>query len=182
MKKRNYFGLLLILGLLIALAPIGIVTAAAQKEAICHLDEYGVYHLIHVSASSLPAHMGHGDAAPEMVVPEQPGYVFSDACAFELNVSGHWTGHSGLAGNMIYTFEMDLIQLSDRTVTGTIVYTNYPATRTVTGEMLGSVLTITTEDASYWATVSGTASGVFYDGYGIDSGGYAVQLEAWREN
>ncbi len=179
MKTKKILGLSIIMALLIAIVPMSSVFAGTAKLAVCHIDEFAVYHLITISESAFPAHVAHGDSSPGDQYPGKPGYEFSDACTQEARLlTGHWTGSSGLVGSLNYTFYMDLVQAEDGTVTGTIVYTNYSATRTVTGNLVGSTLTIKTADAGYWATVSGTATGIHFYGTGTDSMGQNVALEA----
>lgn len=64
------------------LAPVGAGNAAVAKTAICHFDaEGGVYKLITVADPALRAHLlHHADGRQRGEVPDQPGYVFNDAC------------------------------------------------------------------------------------------------------
>ncbi len=65
------------------LASIGAASGApVGKTAICHLDaSSGVYYSITVADPALYAHLQHhGDGFPRGAVPDQPEYVFNDAC------------------------------------------------------------------------------------------------------
>jgi hypothetical protein len=81
------------------------LAAPAEKVDICHLDEYGTYHLINVSGNAVPAHVAHGDGFPGGPVPGMPGYEFGEDCqpesapilvvSSQLNFSGTgWGGWS----------------------------------------------------------------------------------------
>jgi len=158
-----------------------VIAAPGTKVDVCHYDkDSGTFIKINISDNAWDAHIAHGDAAPGEPVPTMPGYKFDSECVPVpiLDVTGHWTGRSGLVGNLAYTFYMDLVQASDGSVTGTIVYTNYSATRTVTGNLIGDTLTITTADASYWATVSGTTTNTYFYGTGTSSSGQNVAFQA----
>lgn len=160
-----------------------VIAAPGTKVDVCHYDkDSGTYRKINISDNAWDTHIAHGDAAPGEPVPTMPSYKFDSECVPVpiLDVTGRWTGRSGLVGNLAYNFYMDLAQASDGSVTGTIVYTNYSANRIVTGNLVGNILTITTADASYWATVSGTASNSYFYGTGTDKNGSNVALEAWK--
>jgi hypothetical protein len=55
------------------------------KVDLCHRTGNGRYHLITVSIDAQPAHIAHGDGAPNGEVPGQPSLTFGPAC--ELPVS-----------------------------------------------------------------------------------------------
>ena len=82
MKMKKYFGIVVILVMLLTLAITSTVSAGTTKVAVCHLDELGVYHLISISESAFPAHVAHMDASPNEWVPGQPGKKFADDCSF----------------------------------------------------------------------------------------------------
>lgn len=159
------------------------IAAPGTKVDVCHFDkDTGTYILININDNAWDAHIAHGDAAPGEPVPGMTGYKFDAQCTPIpiIDVTGHWTGHSGLVNNMVYTFYMDLVQASDFSVTGTIVYTNYSATRTVTGYLTGNTLTLITSQTGFSATLVGPVTGTTFHGYGTQTGGANVELEAWR--
>lgn len=81
MKTLRFFGVITILAMLVVLLPAGVASAGTTKVAVCHLDEYGVFHLINISEMAFPAHVEHGDASPGDWVPGQPGMKFADDCS-----------------------------------------------------------------------------------------------------
>ena len=60
------------------------VLAARNKAAVCHINGNGVYHLINVAPSAVPAHLAHGDSLPGDDYPGLVGYIFDDDCRPEL--------------------------------------------------------------------------------------------------
>jgi hypothetical protein len=102
------------------------------------------------------------------------------------DVSGTWTGSSGLVGNLIYDFTMTITQDDLGNVTGTIVYPNHSITRSVSGHVEGDVFVFITEDSSYWATcdaceITWTPSGSFsFSGEGRDPNGNPYRFVGWQ--
>jgi len=80
MKTYKFFGLLIILVLLIAAMPVMSAGAGADKVDVCHLEGNGSYHLINISDNAYPAHIDHGDVSPGNPVPGMPGFVFDEGC------------------------------------------------------------------------------------------------------
>lgn len=100
------------------------------------------------------------------------------------DVSGTWNGNSGLTGNMVYHFVMNLSQASGD-VTGTIYYTNASPVGTITGYVNGNDFYFTRNDTNqnYWATCSPctiSADGTYFHGYGTGPG-QNVEWEAWGQ-
>jgi hypothetical protein len=100
------------------------------------------------------------------------------------DVSGIWTGNSGLTGNMVYHFVMDLSQVSGD-VSGTIHYTNASPVGTITGHVDGNDFYFTRNDtnqnysATCWpCTIS--ADGTYFHGFGTGPG-QNVEWEAWGQ-
>jgi len=98
------------------------------------------------------------------------------------DVSGAWTGSSGLVGNLAYHFNMTLVQ-TDGIVTGSIAYTNAAPLGTIQGYVEGDKFYFTRTDTNqnYWATCwpcTISADGTYFHGYGVDSPGRAVEWEA----
>jgi hypothetical protein len=52
-----------------------------QTADVCHREGNGGFHLINISANSLPAHLNHGDGVPGQLVPGDPSKKFDAACA-----------------------------------------------------------------------------------------------------
>jgi len=82
MKKNKYLRIVIILTMLLALIPVGSVSAKMEKVSVCHREGNGGYHLITIAKSALPAHMAHGDALPTDSVPGHPGEKFASDCSF----------------------------------------------------------------------------------------------------
>lgn len=183
MKTHKYLGVIVILAMLLALVPAGSVSAAVEKVPVCHYDkDAGVFFLINISDNAYDSHLAHGDVEPGDSIPGMLGMAYGDDCSpvrVFADVSGTWTGHSGLRGNLSYAFTMNLTQIGT-TVSGTIYYPGI--TRTVTGTVNGFMLTITTADASYTATVSGTTTGTYFYGEGTGTPvTQLVALEAYKQ-
>lgn len=81
MKASKYFGLVLIITLAFSLIPNFSVAAAAVKVDVCHVDEYGVFHLINISENAYDTHVAHGDAGIGGWVPGHPGNKFAADCS-----------------------------------------------------------------------------------------------------
>ena len=185
MKTYKYFGVVVILAMLLALVPAGSVTAAVVKVPVCHYDkDADVFILINISNNAYDAHIAHGDVTPGDAIPGMLGMVYGEDCSpvrVFADVSGTWTGHSGLKGNLAYAFTMVLTQVGT-TVSGSIYYPSINTTRTVTGSVVGFTLTITTFDAIYTATVSGTTTGTYFYGEGTGTPvTQIVALEAFKQ-
>jgi hypothetical protein len=52
--------------------------AASDKETICHVTGSGNVHALNVSASAVPAHLGHGDSLPGTFYSDADGDGFGD--------------------------------------------------------------------------------------------------------
>ena len=101
------------------------------------------------------------------------------------DVSGTWAGNSGLVGNLAYHFVMNLTQ-TNGDVTGTFYYTNVSPEGTITGYVDGNDFYFRRTDTNqnYWATCwpcTISNDGTYFHGYGVDSGGRAVEWEAWGQ-
>ena len=182
MKAQKYFGVMVILALLFALVPSTSVSAAASKVPVCHLDkDSGAFILINISDNAYDSHLNHGDVNPGDPIPGMLGMTYGEDCApvrVFADVTGTWTGASGLVGNLAYTFTMILTQ-DGTSVNGTIVY-SIGITRNVTGTVIGSTFEFTTA-AGYWATfVAPDTTGSSIHGFGFDSSGYAVEILATK--
>lgn len=101
----------------------------------------------------------------------------------EWDVTGTWTGCSGLVGNCAYPFSMTLSQDSTGVVTGTIVYAGI--TGAITGHVSGSgflfLRTDTAPPSGYTATCDNcviASNGLSFSGTGVDSPGRAVEWDA----
>lgn len=99
------------------------------------------------------------------------------------DVSGTWTGCSGLVQHCNYVFTMDLAQDSTGTVSGTIVY-DVGITGDITGQVSDSGFLFLRADPSpstYWATCEPCViapDGRSFSGTGVDSPGRAVEWQA----
>lgn len=100
------------------------------------------------------------------------------------DISGTWTGNSGLLGNLAYHFTMVLSQDAAGNVSGTINYTTGQL-GTIEGYVSGDTFVFTRNDANgYWATcddcpITWTPAGVFsFAGAGTHTGGAAVGWQA----
>lgn len=114
--------------------------------------------------------------------------AFSSAPPPNWDVSGSWTGQSGLAGNLSYSFTMDLSQDVAGNVTGTIEYPGLPV-RSVEGHVEGDTFIFITEAPSpstYWAScdnclITWTTSGLFsFAGEGKDPNGTPFRIIGWQ--
>lgn len=181
MKTNKYLGIVIIIAMLLALVPVGSVSAKVVKIAVCHIDDMGMYHLINISKNAFPAHEAHGDKVPGDWIPGMTGYQFAADCTpvLAIDVSGYWAGFYGETGHVSYDCFMILAQASDGTVTGIWIYPN-AAVRAITGTLTGNTLSIHMVDfpgyADYWADLSGTVTSTSYHGYGTDSRGDTVEL------
>lgn len=71
----------LVLGVAGVASAQGKSATAKNKITVCHTKGNGSYAPLSVSASALPAHLGHGDVLqPNGSVPGSPGYVFDSSC------------------------------------------------------------------------------------------------------
>ena len=194
MKKAFVLSLLalaLTLTLVASFLVVGIAfVGPAPKVDVCHSEGNGQYHLINISENAFDKHLAHGDAGAGELVPGVPGKKFADDCTLvdaNANVTGNWTGASGLAGNLAFPFTMTLTQDGSGNVTGTINYAN-GIVRTVTGSVSGNTFDFRTHDnpanpnAAYWAdcTCIVSVDGNSFHGLGIDSSSLAVEFDATR--
>lgn len=53
----------------------------AGKVDVCHRRGNGTFILININRNALPAHLAHGDALPNGLVPSQPGQKLAADCA-----------------------------------------------------------------------------------------------------
>lgn len=185
MKTYKYFGVIVILAMLLALVPTGSISAAATKVDVCHYDkDADVFILINISDNAYDKHLAHGDVNPGDAIPGMLGMVYGDDCTpirVFADVNGSWEGYSGLLGDLSFGFTMSLIQ-EGKIVSGTIYYPTISTTRSVTGAVDGFTLTITTFDGSYTATVSGGTTGTYFYGVGIGTPvTQKVALEAYKQ-
>lgn len=116
MKNNKFFGLLIIVALLVALIPNSFVSAAATKVDVCHLDkDAGIFFMINISDNAFDTHVAHGDAAPGDLVPGMPGKKFAADCSI-VNVrdlidtvtvyaSGAVASSVALENGVVYEFE-----------------------------------------------------------------------------
>lgn len=184
MKAQKFFGILVVLALLVALIPTGSVAAAVmEKKDVCHYDkDAGVFFVININENAYDSHLAHGDVEPNSPIPGMLGMEYGADCSpirVFADVNGTWSGHSGLLGSMTYDFTMTLTQVGT-SVTGTIYYVNLDP-RPVTGTVSGNTFTFTqTNGPSYSATVSGPVVGAYFHGTGTHTGGAAVELEATK--
>ncbi len=99
----------------------------------------------------------------------------ANGTAPDWDVTGSWTGCSGLVGNCAYPFSMTLSQDSSGAVSGTIVY-DVGITGAITGQVSGSELVFLRTDpapSSYWATCDNCAiapDGLSFSGTGVGPG------------
>ncbi len=101
------------------------------------------------------------------------------------DISGTWTGQSGLVGNLKYNFTMVISQDSVGNVTGTIDYTTGQH-GTINGNVNGDTFVFIREDNGYWATcdaceISWTVAGAFsFAGEGRDNLGNPYRFVGWQ--
>ena len=70
-------------GILVGMLSLGVLnpspgSAQQSKTESCHWN--GTYHLITMSKSNYPSHIGRGDGRVGDPVPRLPGFVFDEAC------------------------------------------------------------------------------------------------------
>jgi len=107
------------------------------------------------------------------------GVLSGSSPAPNWDISGTWTGNSGLVGNLVYQFTMVLSQDDTGHVTGSINYVTGQS-GTIDGDVIGDTFIFTRTDDGYWATcdaceITWTPAGAFsFAGEGMDSPGRAV--------
>ena len=184
MKTKKYLSVVIILTMLMVLVSATSVFAAAEKMPVCHVDEMGILHFINISENAYDTHLAHGDKKIGDVVPGMAGMTYGSDCTpvkTFADVSGVWTGETGLAGSLGFAFTMTLTQ--DGTNVEGIVYSGaWNGTRTVTGTIVGNVMSLHTSGGGYWADFSGNVvSDNSYYGIGIDSSSLNVAMQAHKE-
>lgn len=84
MAPRNILGVigaLALAGMAVSALVTGAAAAPAAKVDLCHTQGNGSYSPVSVAASSVAAHLKHGDVVqPNGAVPGSPGYVFDSDC------------------------------------------------------------------------------------------------------
>jgi hypothetical protein len=112
------------------------------------------------------------------------GVLSASSPAPNWDISGTWTGKSGLVGHLDYPFTMVLSQDNEGTVVGSITYTTGQS-GSISGSVMGDTFVFTRNDASgYWATcdaceITWTPAGAFsFAGKGKHSPGGDVEWQA----
>lgn len=101
------------------------------------------------------------------------------------DITGTWTGKSGLVGNLKYEFTMVLSQDGAGNVTGSINYTTGQS-GSITGHVEGDTFVFIRQDDGYWATcdaceISWTVGGAFsFEGEGRDNLGSPYRFVGWK--
>lgn len=189
---KKIVSLSITISLIATLLLTSVAFGAMTKMSVCHLDEYGVFHLISIAEAAFPAHVEHGDASPNEDVPGQPGMVFAEDCSVVqgIDVTGTWRGQSGITGTMGYLFYMYLTQDASGDITGTIVY-DIGITRYVFGSISGVELNFVTSSSPtdpttpYWADCDiqckVTINGTSFHGYGTSSSAQNIEWEGSKQ-
>jgi hypothetical protein len=113
------------------------------------------------------------------------GVLSASSQAPNWDISGTWTGKSGLVGNLKYEFTMVLSQDNAGHVTGSINYTTGQS-GSIDGYVTGDTFIFTRTDDGYWATcdaceITWTPAGSFsFAGEGRDNLGSPYRFVAWQ--
>jgi hypothetical protein len=131
----------------------------APKVDVCHVNGEGRFHLITVSANSLDAHLGHGDALAGTPVPGLENIEFDEACeqvSTEVVEGVYSDNNLEIGFNAFVAF--------DDTVTGMAAYSYAIGDRTMDIDVMDVCLNKFIGTATVWGTGDPSWE-LFVDGY-----------------